>query len=237
MKEEKRGFDAFARQYDEKLDERVAPYGFSSSSYFDEQKVRHMAGFLNRLGAAVQPLAFLNFGCGIGKSEPYIRRYLSGSVIYSVDVSGESIAVAREKNKDLSNVFFSVFDGVNVPFEADFDVIMAANVFHHIPRGDHAGVLRSLRGRLKKGGHIFIFEHNPLNPLTRLVVRSCAFDEDAVLLGPCYARRILRESGFELCKLQFIVFFPEALSLLLPLEALLHAVPFGAQYCVVASNS
>ena len=38
-------------------------------------------------------------------------------------------------------------------------------------------------------------KHNPLNPLTRLVVSRCEFDRDAVLLTAKAAKRLLRGSA------------------------------------------
>ena len=48
---------------------------------------------------------------------------------------------------------------------------------------------------LRPGGIAAIFEHNPLNPLTRRVVSNCVFDEDAVLLRRRRARGLLRQAG------------------------------------------
>ncbi len=41
---------------------------------------------------------------------------------------------------------------------------------------------------LKKKGRVYIFEHNPYNPVTRYLVATCEFDRDAVLFKkkfPC----------------------------------------------------
>jgi len=236
MTDGKPEFDSLARDYEKILDKRLAAFGFETG-YFDEYKVRYMHDFFSRLRSADHPRAILNFGCGIGKSEPYLRHYFGGASIFSVDISEESVAIARRNNSGLSDVFFTVFDGVHIPFEVDFDAIMAANVFHHIPRADHLAVVRSILGKLKRGGHLFLFEHNPLNPLTLRVVRSCPFDENAVLLRPCYARRLLKEAGFSELTLRFVVFFPRSLSLFQPIEVFLGVVPFGAQYCVIASRT
>ena len=37
---------------------------------------------------------------------------------------------------------------------------------------------------LKNDGQLIIFEHNPLNPITRKIVKECEYDEDAILLTP-----------------------------------------------------
>ena len=60
----------------------------------------------------------------------------------------------------------------------------------------------------RPGGLVAIFEHNPLNPLTRKAVRDCPFDEDAVLLSRGEARRRLAEAGLAEVEAPFIIFFP-----------------------------
>jgi hypothetical protein len=43
--------------------------------------------------------------------------------------------------------------------------------------------IRYCYSRLKEDGHFIIFEHNPINPVTRHLVKNCPFDADAVLLS------------------------------------------------------
>lgn len=226
-------FDSYAHDYEALHGESVRASGFPPS-YFDEYKIKEVARQLERAGRRDRAIKFLNFGCGIGKSERYVREQLPAADIYGVDVSAKSIEAARERNRDLGGVSFAVFDGGSIPFDVAFDVVFVANVFHHIPRSDHAGVLRALRDALKPGGLLFLFEHNPLNPLTRKTVRDCPFDEDAVLLEPWYARRILREAGFAHATINFTLFFPAPLVRLAPLEKYLRKLPLGAQYYFAA---
>ncbi|MCA1642707.1 MAG: class I SAM-dependent methyltransferase [Acidobacteria bacterium] len=228
-------FDSYAHDYEALHGESVRASGFPAS-YFDEYKIREVARQLARRGWAARPFKFLNFGCGIGKSERYARERLPGAELYGVDVSAKSVEAARERNRDLANVTFAVFDGESIPFDVSFDVVFVANVFHHVPRAEHLRVLRLLRAALKVGGLLFLFEHNPLNPLTRKTVRACPFDEGAVLLEPWYARRILREAGFAHAEINFTLFFPAPLARLAPLEKYLRKLPLGAQYYFVAQR-
>jgi SAM-dependent methyltransferase len=228
-------FDAYARDYQRLLDESVRISGYDPG-YFDEYKIQEICGFLRPRGLDRGRLRFLDFGCGIGRSERPIRRQLPGAVVYAADPSRESIEMAKSSNKDLTNVFFSSMEDLQIPFDGEFDVILVANVLHHIERGDHVPVLRQLKSRLSADGHIFIFEHNPFNPLTVRVVRACPFDEDAVLLSPVYTRRILTEAGFAWSTVRFTLFFPRILSFLRPLEKWLRKLPMGAQYYFVAGR-
>jgi SAM-dependent methyltransferase len=229
-------FDSYAHDYEALHGESVRASGFPAS-HFDEYKIKEVARQLARVGWRDRAIKFLNFGCGIGKSERYVRERLPAADIYGVDVSAKSIEVARERNRDLGGVSFAVFDGRSIPFDTEFDVAFVANVFHHVPRAEHVRTLRTLGGALKPGGLLFLFEHNPINPLTRKTVRDCPFDEGAVLLQPWYTRRILREAGFARSTINFTLFFPAPLARLAPLEKYLRKLPLGAQYYFVARRS
>jgi len=226
-------FDGYAENYDDALNKSI---GFSGhdSSFFDERKIKEIYEYLKPQGIAEKPFRFLNFGCGIGKSEKYIVRYFPAAAIYSVDTSQASIAIARANNRERDNITFSTFDGYSLPFETEFDVVLAANVLHHIPLSEHVAVLKHIFLKMSVSGHLFLFEHNPFNPLTLKVVKSCAFDKNATLLNPFYSDSLLRASGFLRRSIRFIHFFPKQLAFLMPLERLLRKVPLGAQYYFIA---
>jgi len=229
-------FDKFADNYDDIHSENIKTSGYRPS-YFDEMKIREVYSSLKSHGKESGAIKFLNFGCGIGKSEKYIRKYFPDSMICSVDVSAESVKAAREKNKYLEGIRFETFDGYHIPFEVEFDVIFIANVLHHVPFDRHLSLLKNLRSKMKKEGALFLFEHNPLNPLTVRAVNACEFDKDVRLLNPLYTRTILSQSGFIWRKMRFIIFFPKFLSFLVPCEKYLKKLPLGAQYYYIAKKT
>ena len=226
-------FDSFAHDYDSLQKENVKASGYSTS-YFAEYKIKEVASHLASIGLAEKRINLLNYGCGIGNSERYIRKHLPKSVIYSVDTSPKSIEYARERHKDLQNIYFSVLGGQKVPFNLSFDVIFIANVLHHIPRAQHLSTLCMLNQALNPSGHLFLFEHNPLNPVTVRAVKACPFDKGVVLLSPLYARGVLSQARFDRTNLRFTLFFPKALEFLTPAEKYLRRVPLGAQYYFIA---
>ncbi len=226
-------FDAYVESYQEMHQNSTKLSGYDTS-YFDEMKIREVSRFLKIKGK--QPKRILNFGCGIGKSEPYFRQYFPGAEIYGIDVSSKSVEYAIEKNKDLERVYLSVYDGNQLPFEGKFDLIFAANVFHHIPFSFHEKSFSLIRDSLSEEGCFFIFEHNPYNPLTQKAVKDCEFDKDAVLLSPRYSKRILNELNFGPIQCNFILFIPNFVSFLQPLEKYLTFLPIGAQYYCYAEK-
>lgn len=228
-------FDRFADGYDAALNKSIGFSGYDSS-LFDERKIKELYGFLRPRGLTERTITFLNFGCGVGRSEKYIARYFPKAAVYSVDPSRESVEKALENNREYRTIVFQAINGHQVPFDIEFDVVLAANVFHHIPPGERIAAVKHLFQKTAEGGYLFMFEHNPFNPLTRKVVHDCPFDENAVLLSPWYAGRMLRSGGFTRRTTRFIHFFPKPLAFLTPMERLLRKLPLGAQYYCVASK-
>lgn len=61
---------------------------------------------------------------------------------------------------------------------------------------------------IKPGGRAVVLEHNPFNPLTRIVVARCPFDADAELLTARSAREQFEEAGMTFDELRFVFFTP-----------------------------
>lgn len=225
-------FDEFAEDYDKLHAKNIAGSGFSPS-YFDEYKIKEVARVLQ--GSLTNtPLRILNYGCGIGKSELFFHKYFPKSTSLGVDISPESIRKAEEENTHLPSAQFLLFAPGEFPNWGKFDVIYIANVFHHIPHELHHDILVHLRTQLKPGGHLFMFEHNPWNPVTVRTINQCEFDKDAVLLTPDYAVKTYKKAGFINVKQNFTLFFPAIASGLIPLEKYLRWLPLGAQYYIHA---
>lgn len=231
-------FDKYAETYDEGHVKAVAMSGFKPS-YFHEYKLKEMVQYLKKEGLANKKLKLLDFGCGTGSSVKYIKKYLPEFSVYGTDVSAESIKVAKKDNKKLKDVTFAPFDGLTIPFDTKFDIIFVANVFHHIKRSNHKKVIKELYKKLNKNGQLFIFELNPINPLTMLVAirNDYKFDKDANLLNPYYTQKLLQNTGFAQNQLKFKIFFPQFVSFLIPLEKYLYNLPLGAHYYYISKKS
>jgi len=231
-------FDKYADNYDEGHVKAVALSGFKPD-HFHEYKLKEMVKYLKAEGLVNKKLKLLDFGCGVGRSVKYIKKYLPKTVIYGVDVSKEEVRVAKANNKNLKNVKFSAFDGVNIPFKVKYDIIFIANVFHHIRRDMHKKVMKNIYANLAKNGLLFIFELNPLNPLTLYVMfkNDFKFDKTANALTPFYAGKLLSNVGFSDNRITYTVFFPQFLSVFSPLEKYLRWLPLGAHYFYIARKA
>jgi SAM-dependent methyltransferase len=226
-------FDAHAAEYADAVNASIAASG-EDVDFFARRKADEVVRWL-RAASLPQPVSVLDFGCGTGLSTAALATALPlAGAVTGVDVSPASVGEARRLHRG-DRLRFVEGDTRVLPFDGGaFDLVFTACVFHHIDRDLHAHWARELARVLRPGGALFLFEHNPHNPLTVRSVRACPFDEGVVLLPPAYARGVLREAGLVTDRPRFYFFFPAALRRLRPLEPSLDRVPLGAQYFVAA---
>lgn len=215
-------FDKYAAAYDEALDAAI-PEGMNEDRYFAEYKVMLMAEQL-RDNALVR---ILDFGCGAGRSLPYLDKHFPQAELWGYDPSSVSLLIAAQRTpraRLLSD--WAELAGTT------FDAVIAANVFHHIPPAQRVAELQRCRAALSPQGQMFVFEHNPYNPMTRWVFDRCIYDADAEMLSLRRALTLCKDAGFTGARHGYTLFFPQPLSALRRLEPLLARVPLGAQYYV-----
>lgn len=218
-------FDRFVAQYEE-MHARSIRISGETPDYFAAYKVEIVAAEAPRMPG---PPRILDFGGGTGNSLGHFRRLFPHSRIVLADPSGDSLAIAEQRHRQAAE-FVHLTDST-LPFEEEsFDIAFAACVFHHIPASGHHAALQELRRVLSAQGRLFVFEHNPLNPLTLKAVRDCPFDADAVLIGAGEMAARLRAAGFDQVETRYRVFFPRMLRALRPLEPWLGWLPLGGQY-------
>lgn len=217
-------FDKFTGSYNSLLRQNTK-FFVADDTYFARYKVLLTKQMLDR-----KPARILEYGCGIGRNIPFLRQYFKSSEICGSDISAKSLDVARTQNP---GIYFWE-EGDVTSERSEFDLVFVAGVFHHIPPGERAGIARNLYSRLKRGGSLVVFEHNPYNPLTRYIVSSCVYDEDAVLLAPSEVRHHLEQAGLGVVKHSYALFFPPSLWMLRWLEKRLGWLPLGGQYWVHA---
>ena len=214
-------FDRFAQSYN-KILLNSFPASTVEDEYFSEYKIRYIEKKF-----AGKPSKILDFGCGIGRSFPWLKKYFQESELWGYDPSDLSLRAAKAVYPKVT-----LLNQLEKLPTARFDVILAANVFHHISKRDRLIALEQCRNMLTDNGTLFIFEHNPINPLTRWVFEHCVFDKDAEMIP---ARDILsmgEKCGFSQINLEYTLFFPRQLSILRPFEQWISKIPLGAQYCV-----
>lgn len=220
-------FDDFTENYNQLLNEKTRFFS-SNEEYFARYKVdivrRQVHTPVNRL---------LEYGCGIGRNIKFLQQSFPNAVIVGSDISGGSLEIARRDNVGVE----FVQEDENVEPMGLFDVIIVAGVFHHVRKEQRVEVARSIFQRLSPTGLLFIFEHNPFNPVTRRIVSNCPYDEDAVLLKPSELQDILGQAALAIGRRAYCLFVPPSFSVLARLERRLGWLPLGGQYWVQAKRA
>lgn len=229
-------FDKFADEYEMLHRENIGVTG-ERPTYFAEYKIRDIANQMRTNGCFNKDLRILDFGSGVGSSIPFYVKYFPSCEIVCVDVSLRSLEIAKDRFGRLAS--YLLFSGETLPLRSStFDIVFAACVFHHIPGAEHLALLREMRRVLAtEAGWLFLYEHNPMNPLTRRAVNTCVFDREAVLIPPWQMYRGMREAGYTDISVYYRVFFPRVFALFRFLEYRLSWLPLGAQYCVAGAAS
>ena len=215
-------FDRYASRYEADLRQSI-PSILAEDKYYAEYKIRHLAC---RIGNR-ELKRCLDFGCGVGLSLGLLHQRFPTTELWGYDVSSQSIAIARER-AGMARLTSNLDD---LP-ASGFDMIVSANVFHHIPGVAREDTLAKCKRLLRNSGIFFLFEHNPLNPVTRLVFERCPYDEGAVMLHRREVLRLAEAVGLEIVHSDYTLFFPRQLAFLRPVERMLGWLPLGAQYCV-----
>jgi len=217
---DKTEFDDYVDVYELHMDNTI-PKILNDDLYFSEYKIK----LISKLCKDKKIKKILDYGCGSGRSIQFLEQYFKGSEIYGFDVSVESIRVASKENNYAK--FFSSIDEIK---NESFDLILSANVFHHIKPEEQSDALHACYEMLSDQGEFFIFEHNPINPATRWIFEKCPLDIDAEMIGMNKLLVKGLSTKFKLNKKGYCLFFPKPLKFFRPLEYFMSFLPLGAQY-------
>ena len=217
-----------ASSYEEMLNRGLRLSG-EDKTYFMEGRLECLRSVLP---AGYSPAEVLDFGCGTGETSKRLLERFEGAHVVGIDVSAGALEHAREHHGSEDISFFDV-DSFEAP--ATFDLCYSNGAFHHIDPAQRPRVLRRLYELLRPGGLLAVFENNPWNPGTRLVMRRIPFDRGAQTIDAIRMRRLVTAAGFELgAPSRHMFIFPARLKALRVVEPHLQRLPLGAQYLVLA---
>lgn len=104
----------------------------------------------------------LEIGCGIGTFTSLIAKYLENGHLTSIDISPESIIIAKNKLSKFNNIQLIADDVTTYNFgNLLFDVIVLPDVLEHIPINLHFNLFEKISKILKPMGFVFIHIPNP----------------------------------------------------------------------------
>jgi len=224
-------FDRSADDYSRRVEDATSFTGREHAFFLDAKVTALERTIARHFGPSAAP-SVLDLGCGVGEISRRLdrgRRRLLGADV--------ALGALRRARQALPRRPFVRFDGHRLPLRAGgFDLVLAVCVVHHVPPADRPGFFAEMARAVRPGGLAVVFEHNPLNPLTRYVVARCELDADAVLLGARQVRGLLTGAGLAVREREYLLFFPWTGGAWSWLEGKLRAVPLGAQYYVAAEK-
>jgi SAM-dependent methyltransferase len=225
-------FDRYKDVYPEEVQKSIDFIG-QDVDFFAELKAEYLLDIARRTLGKTESLSFLDVGCGVGLTDSHLEGAIDS--LHGLDVAEGALERARERNPWAK---YEVYDGAVMPFaDCRFDLTFAICVLHHVEPAVWRGFANELARVTRPGGLVVVVEHNPHNPLTRLAVSRCAFDEDAVLLPAGRTRDLLTAAGLSVAESRYIVFFPWRGRVLRATERRLGWLPIGAQYAVAGARS
>lgn len=220
-------FDHYAANYDNLLNDPLRQaFKGKNSDFFYTRKRDLILTYFRQKQVNISSLRYLDVGCGRGELLALLREHFSYSA--GCDPSSEmmcSIPGIETRIQERSDT---------IPFDsATFDFVTTVCVYHHVPPAARFALTAEIRRVLVPNGIFAIIEHNPYNPVTRVIVSRTPVDADAILLKPSECRELMQSAGFSVDASKYFLCFPEYIyGRLKDFEDQLSQVPLGGQYAV-----
>lgn len=231
-------FDRYAEYYSAACNNPFKRMLGSSARRYLEVKVDHL---LRTLGgtpiAAGDPgVKFLDYGCGNGDFLSILRDRSVAWSMEGCDVSQGMLRAADVRHPEFSpRVPLWNCGEENLPVSS-YDLITVVCVVHHIAPETLQDTMHQLWNALKPGGRLCVYEHNPWNPLTRLMIARNPIDQHAVLISQPELASHARAVGATQQRISNLLFFPPRFRFATRLEAVLDRIPIGGQYLMMLSK-
>jgi len=221
-------FDDYASTYETLISDPIRDRFASRSRFFFERKIQIVRDFFNRAGIDTRELSWLDAGCGQGDllrcGLGYFKTAMGCDPSKEMLKSCEGLQVRHQVESE------------KLPFaDGSFDLVSAVCVYHHIAPDRRGLMTIELLRVLKPGGILCIIEHNPFNPITRLIVSRTPVDADASLVTAGQSERMVSNAGGSLMGRRYFLLLPEPIYRFAgPAENLIGRFPLGGQYAVFA---
>src|ERR1019366_546978 len=174
----------------------------SGPQFFHLRKRDLIREYFRTRSVDTRGLRYLDIGCGQGELLSLLRDDFHQ--VAGCDPSPGMLSSSQGVETRVQE------DSGKIPFgNAAFDFVTAVCVYHHVPPSSRLALTRGAYPGLRPGGVFAILEHNPYNPVTRLIVSRAPVDADAVLLRPSEAREWMRLAGFTCQGSRYFLYFPE----------------------------
>jgi SAM-dependent methyltransferase len=221
-------FDGYAATGYKKLLEDPLRRRFAGSQFFFERKLTLLRSCFERYAKPTGSASWLDVGCGEGTLLQIGKAHFG-------EVAGCDISAGMIEGCEGLKIRQQL-SARQLPFDdGSFDLVTAVCVFHHVDKADRPFLTADIYRALKPGGLFCMLEHNPLNPVTRFIVRRSPIDSRAQLLTSKTARSLARAAQMKILATLYFLYFPERLYLrMAAAEEMLSGLPFGGQYAVIS---
>lgn len=223
------GFDQSATGYGDMVQDSISFSG-QDHEYFIRRKVDALVSLSSRLMGPISEMTFLDVGCGVGTMAAALEKRVGQ--LFACDPSTVSAPRAASST---TAAFASAGEWLSVATGA-VDIAYTVNVLHHVEPESRDALVAEMARVVRPGGLVVAFEHNPFNPLTRLSVARCEFDEGVILLRSRELRQRMVRAGLRELEHRYILFTPFDVAWQHRLESRLGRIPMGAQHYVVAQR-
>ncbi len=148
------GFTSFMREEDDGqggFDARYFPelYRLEEGHFWFRHRTGIILRIIDRYVADAQSV--LEVGCGTGVVLAAIRHAFPRMNLSESDLFAQGLSYAHARVPDAE---FYQMDACRMPFEGEFDLILALDVMEHI--GDDRSALKEMHRSLKPGGHVIV---------------------------------------------------------------------------------
>ena len=235
-------FDTYSEGYAGGVEDVMKRLIGGSLMNFIDVKVQWLLTDLTRhplaSGVREDQLRLLDFGCGTGEFLQALRqRGFSGQVEGCDASEGMLREAAKRWQCGVVPQLHVVGLKEDLRFASEtYDVIVACCVFHHVSPSRRQRIFDQFVRILRPGGRVVVFEHNPRNPLTRIMVKRTEIDRHATLMTATETRGAMSSAGLTNMRLAYMMFFPPRFGWLRYAERFLWRIPLGGQYASVGEK-
>ncbi|MFZ0590558.1 MAG: class I SAM-dependent methyltransferase [Bryobacteraceae bacterium] len=225
-------FDGYSGSYEDLLKDPIRDrFTGEASEFFHVRKRDLIRDYFRSRSVETRKLRYLDLGCGKGELIRLLQNDFAQ--VSGCDPSAGMMAAGGLKDRGIETRVQEPNGGI--PFEnAGFDFVTAVCVYHHVPPQYRRNLTAEVKRVLRPGGVFAIVEHNPYNPVTRLIVSRTPVDADAILLAPGETSQLMQSEEMRIDDRQYFLYLPENLYRKFGvLERILGSwVPLGGQYAV-----
>jgi SAM-dependent methyltransferase len=228
-------FDRYAQSYEDLVHDPIRDrFSGGGSEFFHVRKRDLIRDYFDRCSQDTRSLSYLDVGCGQGELLKLLRDDFGK--VCGCDPSNGMISTGELKAQGIDARLQP--ENGPIPFDDNqFDFITTVCVYHHVPPEHRQSLTAEVCRVLKPGGVFAIIEHNPYNPITKLLVSRIPVDADAILLRPIESRHLLERQGLVIESQEYFLYLPQSLYRHVSfLETALSSMPLGGQYAIFARS-